>query len=101
MSRRSPVGLKACAYDRDLSIRLPFCCDCLLLPVSIAALNMLQPEHVAKKTRTVIESSSGSTVISMAIIARVLHAIDDTRALVTNKTSEAKLKLMRFFGLNL
>jgi len=37
----------------------------------------------------------------MAIIARVFHAIDDTHALISNKTSEMKMKMMRFFGLNL
>lgn len=65
------------------------------------ALSMLQSEQITQETKTLIESSSGSTVISMAIIARVLHAIDDTRALISNKTSEAKLKMMRFFGLNM
>ena len=62
---------------------------------------MLQSEEITQETKTFIESSSGSTVISMAIIARVLHANGDTRALISNKTSEAKLKMMRFFGLNM
>ncbi len=62
---------------------------------------MLRSDQITRKTRTIVESSSGSTVISMAIIARVFHAIDDTHALISNKTSEMKMKMMRFFGLNL
>ena len=38
-----------------------------------------------------MESRSGSTIISVATIAQTLHAREDTRALVTNKTSEAKI----------
>jgi hypothetical protein len=37
----------------------------------------------------------------MSILARVLHGIDDTRAFLSNKTSLAKLQLMRFFGLHM
>lgn len=53
------------------------------------------------KTQTIIEYSSGSTVISMSLLARVYHGIDDTRAYLSNKTSDTKLKLMQFFGLNM
>lgn len=56
---------------------------------------------VSNKTNTIIEYSSGSTVISMSMIARVMHGISDTRAFLSNKTSDAKLKLMQFFGLNI
>lgn len=56
---------------------------------------------VPKKTNTIIEYSSGSTVISMSMIARVMHGVNDTRAFLSNKTSDAKLKLMQFFGLSI
>lgn len=52
-------------------------------------------------TKTIIEYSSGSTVISMSLLARVNHSITDTRAFLSNKTSAAKLRLMQFFGLNI
>lgn len=64
-------------------------------------MNMLSSGVVPGKTKTVIEYSSGSTAISMAILARVFHGINDTRAFLSNKTSEAKLKLMQFFGLDM
>lgn len=62
---------------------------------------MLETSVVPKKTNTIIEYSSGSTVISMSLIARVMHGISDTRAFLSNKTSDAKLKLMQFFGLDI
>lgn len=37
----------------------------------------------------------------MSIIGRVLYGISDTRAYLSNKTSAAKLRLMRFFGLDI
>ncbi|KAL4787604.1 tryptophan synthase beta subunit-like PLP-dependent enzyme [Aspergillus varians] len=68
---------------------------------AMPAMNMLQSNVVPGKTKTIIEYSSGSTVISMSMIARVMHGIQNTRAYLSNKTSEAKLKLMQFFGLNI
>ncbi|KAI9848553.1 MAG: hypothetical protein M1837_007222 [Sclerophora amabilis] len=68
---------------------------------SLPALNMLQSKEIDAKTKTIVEYSSGSTVISLAIIARVLHNITDVRAYLSNKTSDAKLKMMRFFGLDI
>ncbi|KAL3429003.1 tryptophan synthase beta subunit-like PLP-dependent enzyme [Aspergillus tetrazonus] len=68
---------------------------------AMPAMNMLESNVVPGKTKTIIEYSSGSTVISMSMIARVMHGIDDTRAYLSNKTSDAKLKLMQFFGLNI
>ena len=59
--------------------------------------NSVQPDQ----TKTVIEYSSGSTVISMSILARIYHGINDTRAYLSNKTSGAKLRLMQFFGLDM
>ncbi|GME54370.1 Rhodanese-like protein [Neofusicoccum parvum] len=68
---------------------------------ALPAMNLLSSSVEKEKTKTVIEYSSGSTVISMALVGRVFHGIDDTRAYLSNKTSDAKLKLMQFFGLNL
>lgn len=62
---------------------------------------MLETSVVPDKTKTIIEYSSGSTVISMAMIARVMHGVQDVRAFLSNKTSEAKLRLMQFFGLDI
>ena len=64
-------------------------------------MNLLANSVVPDKTKTIIEYSSGSTVISMSMIARVCHGIDDTRAYLSNKTTEAKLRLMQFFGLDI
>ncbi|KAB8206320.1 tryptophan synthase beta subunit-like PLP-dependent enzyme [Aspergillus parasiticus] len=68
---------------------------------AMPAMNMLEKSVAPGKTNTIIEYSSGSTVISMSMIARVMHGIQDTRAFLSNKTSEAKLQLMQFFGLNI
>lgn len=62
---------------------------------------MLESSVVPNKTDTIIEYSSGSTVVSMSMIARVAHGVRDTRAFLSNKTSDAKLKLMQFFGLDI
>jgi cysteine synthase len=67
----------------------------------VTALNLLEKDVVPGKTKTVIEYSSGSTVISMSMVARVFHDISDTRAYLSNKTSLAKLRLMQFFGLDM
>jgi len=68
---------------------------------SLPALNMLSSDIITDKTEQIVEYSSGSTVISMSIIARVLHGIQDTRAFLSNKTSMAKLRLMQFFDLDM
>lgn len=52
-------------------------------------------------TKTIIEYSSGSTVVSMSLIARAIHGVDDVRAFLSNKTTDAKLNMMRFFGLRM
>lgn len=65
------------------------------------ALNLLEHAVVPGKTKTIVEYSSGSTVISMSLVARVFHGIGDTRAFLSNKTSTAKLRLMQFFGLDI
>jgi cysteine synthase len=65
-------------------------------------MNMLQSSHITPgKTNTIVEYSSGSTVVSMSMMARILYGIKDTQAFLSNKTSHAKLQMMRFFGLNL
>ncbi|KKY19742.1 putative cysteine synthase [Phaeomoniella chlamydospora] len=68
---------------------------------ALPALNLLSESVAPGKTKTVIEYSSGSTVISMSLVSRVVHGITDIRAFLSNKTSDAKLKLMQFFGLDL
>lgn len=71
------------------------------LAYSREAMNLLAKEVDPAKTKTVIEYSSGSTVISMSLVSRVYHGIDDVHAYLSNKTSEAKLRMMQFFGLKL
>ncbi|KAI1463432.1 tryptophan synthase beta subunit-like PLP-dependent enzyme [Daldinia caldariorum] len=68
---------------------------------AMPALNLLEKSVVPGKTKTIIEYSSGSTVISMSLISRVFHDIPDVRAFLSNKTSVAKLRLMQFFGLDI
>ncbi|CAG8908556.1 unnamed protein product [Penicillium egyptiacum] len=68
---------------------------------AMPALNMLESSVMPGKTDRIIEYSSGSTVISMSMVARVKHGVNDTRAFLSNKTSDAKLKLMQFFGLDI
>ncbi|KAF4126318.1 Cysteine synthase [Geosmithia morbida] len=63
------------------------------------AMNLLEKGVEQGKTKTIVESSSGSTVISMAMVARAFHGIDDVHAYLSNKTSETKIRLMQFFGL--
>jgi cysteine synthase len=65
---------------------------------SMPARNLLSQEVDPEKTKTIIEYSSGSTVISMSMVARVFHGIDDTRAYLSNKTSRAKLRLISSLG---
>ncbi|KAI1774430.1 tryptophan synthase beta subunit-like PLP-dependent enzyme [Hypoxylon cercidicola] len=68
---------------------------------AMPALNLIEKGVTPGKTNTIIEYSSGSTVISMSLIARVFHSISDVRAFLSNKTSVAKLRLMQFFGLGI
>jgi cysteine synthase len=65
------------------------------------ALNMLAKGVQPDKSKTVVEYSSGSTVISLALLSRINHGIQDTRAFLSNKTSLTKLRLMQFFGLDM
>ncbi|KAI8244678.1 Cysteine synthase B [Colletotrichum sp. SAR 10_96] len=68
---------------------------------AMPALNLLQNGVVPGKTETVVEYSSGSTVISMSLISRVYYGNSYVRAYLSNKTSQAKLRLMQFFGLDI
>jgi cysteine synthase len=63
------------------------------------ALNMLQSKAPGAATQAIVEASSGSTVLSLAMIANVLWGNDDVTAYVTNKKHKDSLKLLRFFGL--
>ena len=50
--------------------------------------------------RTIIEQSSGSTVTSLGMIARVLYGNEASRAYVSNKAGVNRIRQLRFFGLN-
>ncbi|KAG8731877.1 hypothetical protein FRC10_001389 [Ceratobasidium sp. 414] len=68
------------------------------------SLNMLlrgrEEGSITTNTRKIVEYSSGNTVISLGIIAKIL-GIGTTCAYISNKTSQAKINLLRFFGLQL
>ncbi|KAJ7835561.1 tryptophan synthase beta subunit-like PLP-dependent enzyme [Mycena olivaceomarginata] len=68
------------------------------------ALNMIlrgkEKGKITDDTHTLVEYSSGSTVISMGILANI-YGIQNTKAYLSNKTSPTKLDLLRFFGLDL
>jgi cysteine synthase len=51
------------------------------------------------KDKAIVEASSGSTVLSLGIIARVLWGHNDVNAYVTNKKHPESLNLLRFFGI--
>jgi cysteine synthase len=65
------------------------------------AMNMLKEGVQPEKTKTVVEYSSGSTVISLALASRIYHGVQDVRAFLSNKTTTPKLRLMQFFGLDM
>ncbi|RDB18452.1 Cysteine synthase B [Hypsizygus marmoreus] len=71
---------------------------------SLPALNMLlraqEQGKVTSDTHTIVEFSSGSTVISLGILSRIME-IPNVKAIISNKTSQIKLQLLRFFGLDL
>jgi cysteine synthase len=62
------------------------------------ALQMLRTEPGASQ-KTIVEASSGSTVLSIAVISKALWGHDDVHAYVTNKKHPDSLRLMKFFGL--
>ncbi|KAJ7732118.1 tryptophan synthase beta subunit-like PLP-dependent enzyme [Mycena metata] len=71
---------------------------------SLPALNMLlravESGEINEDTKRIIEWSSGNTAISLAILSRI-YGLGDVSAYISNKNSEAKMQLLRFFGLEL
>ena len=55
----------------------------------------------AAAQKSIVEASSGSTVLSLGMISRVLWGNDDVTAFVTNKKHPDQLRLLRFFGLKM
>ena len=58
---------------------------------------LLNDPSAAKKC--IIEPSSGSTITSLGIIARVLYDNEDTVACVSNKNELNRIRQLQFFGL--
>ncbi|KAF8168670.1 tryptophan synthase beta subunit-like PLP-dependent enzyme [Mycena galopus ATCC 62051] len=71
---------------------------------SLPALNMLlravESGEINEDTKRIIEWSSGNTAISLAIISRI-YGLANVSAYISNKNSEAKMQLLRFFGLEI
>ncbi|KAJ6784347.1 hypothetical protein PWT90_06166 [Aphanocladium album] len=67
---------------------------------ALPALNMLEKEPSCAG-KSIIESSSGSTVTSLSLGARVLYDNDDVHAYITNKCEYGRLKQLLFWGLKL
>ncbi|KAF8643032.1 hypothetical protein AX16_009276 [Volvariella volvacea WC 439] len=69
---------------------------------SLPALNLIlrgkERGAITEDTHTLVEYSSGSTVISLGILSNIF-GIPKVKAYVSNKTSRIKLDLLRFFGL--
>ncbi|KAH6686234.1 cysteine synthase [Plectosphaerella plurivora] len=65
---------------------------------SLPALQMLRAQPQASQ-KSIVEASSGSTVLSLGILSHVLWGHDDVTAHVTNKKHPDSLRLLRFFGL--
>lgn len=68
---------------------------------SMPAMNLLQNSIVPGKTKSIVEYSSGSTVLSMSLVGKGVHGLSDVKAYLSNKTSFAKLRLMQLFGINM
>jgi len=67
---------------------------------SIPAFNMLKEmdrEGKLKNVHTIIENSSGNTVISLAVIGRLL-GIPKTKAFVSHEVPFGKLQMLQLFG---
>ncbi|KJX94738.1 cysteine synthase b like protein [Zymoseptoria brevis] len=65
---------------------------------ALPALNMLLHEASADR-KGLIEVSSGSTVTSLSVTARVLYDNPNTTAFVSNKASLDRVRELQFFGL--
>jgi len=48
----------------------------------------------------IIEQSSGSTAISLGLVARTIYNNENTRIYVSNKVGSNRIRQLRFFGLN-
>jgi hypothetical protein len=66
----------------------------------LLAMNMLLNEPSAR-SKSIIEASSGSTAVSLAMLSRVLYNNEDVCAYITNKKHPDQLKVLRFFGLKM
>jgi len=51
------------------------------------------------RDKSIVEASSGSTALSLGMIARVMWGHEDVNAYVTNKKHPESLNLLRFFGI--
>ncbi|KAJ6477657.1 tryptophan synthase beta subunit-like PLP-dependent enzyme, partial [Mycena sanguinolenta] len=71
---------------------------------SLPALNMLlravESGQINENTQRIIEWSSGNTAISLAIVSRI-YGLANVSAYISNKNPEAKMQLLRFFGLEM
>lgn len=67
--------------------------------LNVIALGMLLAEPPGVASKAIVEASSGSTVLSLGILSRVLWGNDNVTAHVTNKKHKDSLKWLRFFGL--
>jgi cysteine synthase/rhodanese-related sulfurtransferase len=66
---------------------------------SLPAYNMLLNRKEKDSTQdTLIENSSGNTVFSLAVIARLM-GIPHTKAVVSHEVSRGKLNILRFLGI--
>ena len=66
---------------------------------SLPAFNMLEEADKKGNAEKLIESSSGNTVLSLAVLGR-LKGTDTTKAIVSNEVSKGKLQLLRLFGVD-
>ncbi len=70
---------------------------------SLPAFNMLLEKEASGElvnVSSLIENSSGNTVFSLGILAR-LFGIEKTKAIVSHEVSHGKLQLLRFFGVDI
>ncbi|KJZ71534.1 hypothetical protein HIM_09072 [Hirsutella minnesotensis 3608] len=68
---------------------------------SLPVLNMLQQQDPQVfKHKPLAEASSGSTAISLGIVARALLGHEDVHAHVSNKKPISQMKLLRLFGIH-
>ncbi|KAJ5652108.1 hypothetical protein N7507_009534 [Penicillium longicatenatum] len=66
---------------------------------SLPALNMLYAAGDSIQDKTIVEASSGSTILSLGILAKGLWGHENTAAYVTNKSRKSQLDMLRFFGI--